>query len=199
MAITEMHSDLSTTSSKPTGAVPLATAQQMLEDIEELFADEGNEDLVEALAQQYLEATGLAHDAIDRYSYLIERRSLRQKNREAEAKHQRVIADGLSQLAKQDNNLVQRLKRKLLDFMDARGVQKVETDRFVVRTQGNGGDAPLIIDEGYSMATIIEQYPECLTFEIDPKKVREILKAGRDLPFAALGERGRGLRIKPGV
>lgn len=179
--------------------MPLGQAQQMLEDIEAMFGEEGSEEELDALAQRYLEVSELADDAINRYAYLIEKRSLRQKNREAEAKNQRAIADGLAQLAKQDDNLVRRLKRGLLEFLDAKGVSKVETDRFVIRAQGNGGDAPLVVDEDYSIALIIEQYPECLSFDIDPKKVREILKAGGDLPFAKLGDRGRGLRIKPGV
>lgn len=178
--------------------VSLFDAAARITEIEALLdAETLDEAAIAERSDQYLEATGLAEDAINRYAYLIEQRTLRQKNRLSEAKHQREIADGLRNLADQDERLVKRLKHRLLVFMDARGVKKLETDRFKINAQNNGGEAPLLIDEEYSMRDIIEQYPELLSVELDHSKVRTALKAGKALPFAGLGERGRSVRIKP--
>lgn len=186
------------TAVQPSGKISLWGAEQMLARIEEILSSETfDEAELDQLSEQYLEATSLADDAINRYAYLIEARSLRSKNRLAEAKNQRAIADGLKALAQQDENLVKRLKGRLMEFLDRRGVKKIETDRFKISVQNNGGDPPLIIDEEYSLADIVEHYPELLKVELDYAKVKEALKAGKELPFARFGERGRSLRIKP--
>ncbi|XHX79496.1 MAG: siphovirus Gp157 family protein [Stenomitos frigidus ULC029] len=158
---------------------------------------EPTNEALETLADQFLEASNGALDAIERYCYLIHHRGKRAKQREATAKAWREDVTALFDLAKQDTNLVKRLKQRLLDFMDRRAVTRLETTHFKLSAKGNGGLKPLILDETYSAVTAAAFYPNLVRLEFDQDAVRAFLEAGGELPFAQLVERGRSLVIKP--
>ena len=88
------------------------------------------------------------------------------------------------------NNRSKMLKQHLYESMKATGKTKFKTDLFSFGIQKNGGLQPMEIVPD---AAIPDEY--CRK-EPDNTKIREALKAGKDLPFAVLKERGEHLSIK---
>ena len=91
-----------------------------------------------------------------------------------------------------DANGAKRLKDRLLLFFQAHGIKSLETPRFRVGVQLNGGVAPLVIANPNDVP---EDYCK-VKVEPDNQSIRAALEAGTQLPFAKLGERGYSLRIR---
>lgn len=161
----------------------------------------------EAAIDQWFAEVETDRDAkIDNYCALI-------KHLEATAKARQEESKRLQSLAKTDENSADRLKRRLHMFFQIHGIPKVETLRFKVRRQANGGKHPVILDEHFQRHP--EELPEKyrrVIFEPNLDVIREDLMTlaavsmeeenadaaadlAKDLSFAALGERGEHLRI----
>lgn len=186
--------------SKPVSLYDAETALVTLEDALAQAAEDStevSEEQLEAAANAFLEATNAAKDAVERYCWLIFNRLTRSDERKAQAKVWESKAKDLKTIAQQDESLAQRLKQKLLAFLDRREIVKLETTTFKLSARNNGGKQPLTVDEDYSIQDIAQFYPNLLRLEIDKDAVRTFLENGGALPFARLEERGRSLVIKP--
>lgn len=82
------------------------------------------------------------------------------------------------------------LKQHLYESMKATGKTKFKTDLFSFGIQKNGGLQPMEI---FPDVAIPDEY--CRK-EPDNTKIRDALKAGKELPFAVLKERGDHLVIR---
>lgn len=90
-----------------------------------------------------------------------------------------------------DNNLFERVKRRLYEFMSADGnPSKIKTRRFNLSVCGSGGVQPMEIDD-IDPAKVPEKYRKT---SIDHSAVREDLEAGVVFPWARLRDRGTHLR-----
>lgn len=114
------------------------------------------------------------------------------KNFESDADAIKAEAERLTQNQRAVENKAKRLKQRLLDFFLDADWRVVSTPRGTVTVSNNGGAIPLVInldDEIPDEFAVVKR-------EVDTKKVREFLSSGGALEWAALGERGKHLRIK---
>lgn len=81
------------------------------------------------------------------------------------------------------------LKQRLFDTMKTTGRTNFKTALFSFNIQKNGGVKPVELQGEVPAAWLKPGAP-------DTAKIREYLEAGKELPFATLGERGEGLRIR---
>lgn len=176
-----------------------ATLYEIRDDLEALaalLADVGGDVTdadAEAAVDAWLRETDEAmREKLDRYAALIREFEERGKSRQAEA-------DRLATLARADSNAAKRLKDRLLWFMADQGMDKVETPRFRVSIAGNGGKVPVVFATDYSaehaardgMTDFVRT-----SYAWDTDAIRQELENGVALPFAAMGERGRHLRVR---
>lgn len=144
---------------------------------------------VEAAIVGWFEHLGEERDKkIDNYCALIRELELRASVRKAEAER-------LAMRGRTDNNKVEFLKGRLKQFFEFHKLPKIETERFTVAVQKNGGVLPLDI------AIPPEQLPEIYRVEVKQVKpltdvIRRELEAGRQIDGCTLGERGTSLRIR---
>lgn len=122
---------------------------------------------------------------VDNYAALIT--SMR-----ARADIRRAEAERLARRAQVDESAADWLASRLLAALDARGMKKLETDRYAVSVVGNGGKAPLLVD-----GDVPSEWTRTVTkVEPDRERIRLAIEAGQALPFARLGERGKRLSIR---
>jgi peptidoglycan hydrolase CwlO-like protein len=122
----------------------------------------------------------------DDYAALIQSLRSRADARAEEAKRMRDLAAA-------DEALADRLKQRLKDAMEATGKAKIETPRFRLSVQSNGGAQPL------EVAVPPEQLPpqyQAVRVEADKAALREALTAGATIPGVTLLPRGTSLRIR---
>lgn len=111
---------------------------------------------------------------------------------EARAEARRAQAAKLVDAAKADENRAARLKEYVLECMRRMGRTDLVGVNVTLKVQRNGGKAPVQIMPGAEVPhewCRVEYRPEM-------ERIREALEAGRDLPFAALRERGVSLRVR---
>lgn len=140
---------------------------------------------LEAEIDSWLANLGAERDTkIDNYCALI---------KDFEAKAEARIAN----LGTIDNNSAARLKSRLHEFFKTHKIDKLETLRFKLARQKNGGGLPLILDLAMTEAPelIPEPYRKVAYFP-DVAAIKEGLEAGEDIAWASLGERGEHLRIR---
>jgi len=101
----------------------------------------------------------------------------------------------LTDTKKRINRNIDRMKEAVKASMDLMGKKKVQGNHFTWQIQKNGGKAPLIIDEDMPAISLPEEYQ---LWDVKPNKevIRQDLEAGKELPYARLGERGESLRLK---
>lgn len=132
----------------------------------------------------YLDATeGAVADKVETYCAMIREREARAQARENESKR-------MEELARVDNNTADRMRRRLFDFMERTGRQKMELPTAVVRTQNAGGKLPVQLLSPVPVTHCAISYTPNMT------KIRGALESGEQLEFARLGERSRILVIK---
>ncbi|MBN9503623.1 MAG: hypothetical protein BGO01_20745 [Armatimonadetes bacterium 55-13] len=164
--------------------------EQIFDAFDHLPSDEADEEIRKAL-EAYFEKVGEdLNNKIDGYCGLIKTMEARAKIRAEEAKR-------LKSLAETDENNAKRLKKRLNDFMSVTSNTKMETRRFKVWVQNNGGATPIEWTGGE------EPDPETLPpayviikKELDLEAIRSDLEGEIPLDFAKLGERGTHVRIK---
>lgn len=145
----------------------------------------------EAAIDQWLAETDAALETkVDGYCGLIREFEARSEAREIEAK--RLMA-----LAGADGNQAKRLKARLKDFFESHGIAKMETPRFRVSVQVNGGAVPLIVPPAWEQDPA--EAPEAFqrrVIQLDRDAIREAIRNDEETHGASLGERGSHLRIK---
>lgn len=115
------------------------------------------------------------------------------RERELLAKARREEADRIYALAKTDEALVERLKERLKWFFETEGIDRLETDRFKFSLATNGGKAPLKV---YELPENLPDEFQKVNVAPDNERIRAALEAGRKLPWAEIGERGRHIRLR---
>lgn len=85
------------------------------------------------------------------------------------------------------------MKAALQAFFEANGIKQIAGNPYDVKLVGNGGLAPLEIDPDFTPDDIPIEF---VKKDFHNTKIREALKAGRVLPFAKEGERGKHLEGK---
>lgn len=127
---------------------------------------------------------------VDAYCALIREMEQRASVRLVESTRLRKLADS-------DNAAADRLRERLRLTLEMIGAPKVNTPRFRVAVQRNGGAAPLQVAPWVAEAPerIPERFREPL-WKVRSDLIREALEAGEALDFANLGERGRRLDIR---
>lgn len=141
-----------------------------------------------AVDQWFAENEAMLHTKVDGYAALIQEKKLLAEAAKQEAKR---MADKAQQRAAAADFLSYRLK----GVMERLGLNKIETPRFTVAVQGNGGKQPV------DVFGPIDELPEWAkrtktTIEPDKDKIRERLEAGEKLEFATLMDRGTRLAIR---
>lgn len=89
-------------------------------------------------------------------------------------------------------NAIQRMKDACLWACDNLGVTEIDAGDAKIKVKNNGGQLPLIIEEG-------KEVPQNLckiTIEPDKALIREYLKEHPDCDFAHIGERGKHIEVK---
>ena len=193
----------------------LAIEASILEDPERPEADRSlalaavNREIEEYFSREVKKVDGGAH-AIRTYQFAAGAASQEAERIRARAVRLQETAD--------------RIKANVIQALQAHGIKRVETPTNVLRLQGNGGLAPLVIDDpsklplGLKIATMkvtgevlvwLKDYcsgkgvPEKLalaveraehTLEPDGERIRAAIAAGEEVP-AHLAERGVHLRL----
>ena len=132
----------------------------------------------------YLDATeGAVADKVETYCAMI-------REREARAEARGIESERLEELCAQDVRTAERMRKRLFEFMERTGRQKMETATAVVRTQNAGGKLPV------QLVAPVPVTHSTITYTPNMTKIRGALENGEQLEFAKLGERSRILVIK---
>ena len=144
--------------------------------------------VLEAVTAWFAELDADLKGKLDNYAALITMLEARSDVRAREAER-------LSRRAKTDASSAQFLKDRLRGEFEARGIQKVETDRYRVSVAANGGKLPLVIDqESLIPKALLRLIPEQRVPDKDA--IREALERGQTVPGVHFGDRGRRLSIR---
>lgn len=168
----------------------MATLYEITADLRALddLLDEIGGDLtdpeVERVTQQWTDELFASLDKkADGYASLIAEIHGRAEIRRAESKR-------LLERAKADEAKAEWLTSRLFDAMRATNQRLIETPRFRISIQRNGGKLPIDIHDEVPQEWCRVRY------EADKERIRETLESGGTLPFAVLCERGERLVIK---
>lgn len=150
-----------------------------------------SDETLEAEIDKWLADLGDERDTkIDNYCALVKEFEHRAASRLQEANR-------IKALATTDANAASRLKVRLYEFLKAHDIKKLETLRFKVSRQANGGTLPVLL------AKDVQENPEKLPeefrrvkYEPDITFIAAALDAGETFEWARYGERGEHLRIK---
>jgi hypothetical protein len=131
---------------------------------------------------------------VDDYAALI-------RTIEARAEARRDEAARMTARARVDENAARALKERLRDALRGLGIPKVETRRFTVSVQRNGGKAAMVFTDDADVTTAPEWAKRTETRTVwDKDAIRERLEKADDpteaVPFARLQKPGFGLRIR---
>jgi len=138
--------------------------------------------------REHTEAIVEAFDAkADDYAALIRTAETRAAARNEESERMR-------KLAQDDETLATRLRNALMEAMKRTNRTKVQTARFKLSVQNNGGKIPVIINDESALPEEF-RVPKVTTV-IDKESLREKLESGATVPGATLGERGQRLNLK---
>lgn len=139
----------------------------------------------EAIDEILVELRDDLHRKADSYAALImicEKRAAARKEE----------SDRLRALAKTDENKAKMLRERMKFFLEHYQIKAVDTDRFRISVQVNGGIAPI------RLLVAPEDLPpefQKITISADNGKIRKALDAG-PVAFAELEPRGSSLRIR---
>lgn len=154
--------------------------------------DEGNPIAEEEMARiidGFVAADDAFKDKLDRYCDLIHGFEMRASFREDRALR-------LSELARRDNSVADKLRKRVQAVMQLRGELKIETDSHSLSVVKNGGKAPLIVPEDWRRQP--ERAPEKYhrhRIELDVAQIRAELEAGDAVEGCKIAERGTHLRV----
>jgi hypothetical protein len=109
---------------------------------------------------------------------------------EKRAEVRRQEADRLLARSKADESQAAWLRAMLKSVFEQRGIKKLETARFRLGVQGNGGKQPLDI-----FGLVPDEFMVAVP-QVNREAIRAALEDGRQLEFARLMERGTRLAIR---
>lgn len=171
----------------------MATLYEITEDLRAIDAllyeaggDVSDETVLAAIESWIAEMDNDLKNKVDGYASYISELLAKATARKAEAKR-------MADLARANENAAKRLKERLLWAFQERGLDKVETPRFVVSVAKNGGKAPLDIQVAG------EQLPprfQKVTVDADKEAIRKAIESGEDVDGCVLMQRGVSLRIR---
>jgi hypothetical protein len=139
----------------------------------------------EAAIDAWFADLGEQRDAkIDNYAALVRELTLRAAARKEEQER-------LALCVRVDENTVKRLKERLKLFMELQGLRKLETARYRVSVQANGGRPPLEIPD----ATAVPVEYQRVVISADVDAIHAALKQGVEVPGVRQLARGSHLRI----
>ena len=101
----------------------------------------------------------------------------------------------LTEKKKRINGNIARINEAIMASMKLHDTRKVEGEHFTWQIQKNGGKAPLIIDESMPAIGLPKEY-QSWDVKVNKDAIRKDLEAGKELPYARIGERGESLRLK---
>lgn len=160
-----------------------------LQRLNDLLDEVGDDAQQQELIAQWFETLGEERDRkLDGYAALISEMQTRAEVRKAEARR-------LMELAASDENRARLLKNRLKYFFETHNLKTVETPRYKLQLQRNGGKAPLILDDSIPVTQLPERFQK-VSIDADTTAIRAALDAGESLEWARLGERGESMRIK---
>lgn len=116
------------------------------------------------------------------------------KELEADAHALAAESVALASRSKAKGAYASRLRGYLQANMEAAGKTKIEGTEAVLQVRANGGKVPLIIDDEAAIPGHWKHTEE--VWSVDKENLRAYLEAGRNVPGARLGERGKRLEIK---
>lgn len=122
---------------------------------------------------------------LDNYGALVREMLMRAAARKEEMSR-------LAARVKADETKAKYLKQRLLEFLDAHRIQKIETRRYKFSCRGNGGLQPL--DKPEDPTSLPEEYQRKI-IEADAEAIRAALATGVEIPGCSLKPRGRHLQI----
>jgi hypothetical protein len=190
-----------------------------LEEMLALAGGEITEDEAGAALQDWFDTLGGERDTkIDNYAALIRELDARSEAREVEAK--RLMA-----LAGADANNAKRLKERLKLFFELHDIKKLDTPRFRISVQANGGKDPLVYPNEWELipANAPERFHRRVILldkealreeaeateaelarlsdafareEIKPQEYNDALHVAEFTNVVRLGERGNHLKIR---
>ena len=106
-----------------------------------------------------------------------------------------IVAKEINRLKAIEDRLVathKRMEERLKTAMEEIGTKEIKTDLHRFKIVGNGGKAPMIVDEG----CVPDEYMKKeVKMSPDKDKIRKALESGECLTFAHLEERGTRLKI----
>jgi len=157
---------------------------QLIEQIQECGGEMMTPE-IEAAFDRLLEDGGEVAQKVDRYAGLIQEMKARAEIRSAESKR-------LARRATIDQNTANALESRLEQFFLRHNFKKIETPRFQVRVQRNGGLAPLEI-----LVPVTDLPEDVIRLRPEPNKdlIRQRIVAGEEVDYAVLHERGYSVRI----
>lgn len=157
---------------------------QLLEVIEQAEADEIDVDLavIEAFEQ-------IAGDVDNKVVSIVKL----YRTVSAESVAAKAEADRFAQMAKTKANRAESLKGLLSWVVHTLYRDEFSHNLYPLKMQKNGGKDPLILDE-IDPSTLPVEYLKEVKPAIDNSKVYKALKAGTELDWAHLGQRGTSLR-----
>lgn len=103
-------------------------------------------------------------------------------------------AKRLAALAKRDTKHVDRIDALMLVTLQQAGLTKVESARFVVSVDENGGREPIVLDDEWE--TVLPVGYIRYTAAPDKDAIYESLKQGWDVRGAKLGAKGTHLKVR---
>lgn len=141
-----------------------------------------------ALMAEYFQSEQDLKKKVESYVNLISELEARAEFRKQESRR-------LAELAATDSNLAKRLKNRLLWYLQAQGLTKLQTPRYNLSLTRASGKVPLIINEDFPVVELPEEFQK-VSIDFDKEAIRQALEEGKELEFAALGDRQITLRIK---
>lgn len=162
--------------------------------IEELLAESGGEvtdDEAGRVLEAWFDQINEDRDAkIGNYAALIRELEARAEMREQEAAR-------LKAMALADANNARRLKARLKEFFETHQISKIETPRFRVSLQNNGGQPPLLFPSEWETepAAAPEAFHRHVVL-LDKEAIRTAIREGQETHGATEAPRGKHLRIR---
>ena len=147
--------------------------------------DISDPDVARIIDDLFAELNSDLETKVDNYAAFIKELQARSNARKEEA-------DRMMKRARVDANLADNLEKRLKFGLEAIRRTKVETSRFTVSIQGNGGVAPMLVEHEEDIPEQYFDHPPVLNRTF----LREDLEAGKSIPGCRLGERGTQLRIR---
>jgi hypothetical protein len=153
--------------------------------LEEIEGDVSDEQIAAAIDEWMASLQTETVTKVDNYCALV-------KEREARGKMLKDEADRMARQAQTEARVARQLKERLHCFFDLQGISKMETPRYKVAVQVNGGVQALEVDR--DPADLPDLFRKVI-YVADNEAIREAL-AVAPLPFARLKDKTKSLRIR---